>query len=263
MPRIQGRRCPGRSPPSTSASALLTRRPSRAARERAGRRGGRIAVRRPRAPCAPTPLGPEARARWRARLVGAAARDPAGPEAQSTRRSHRGPSARVPLLRGRDPGGRVRRRDGHDLGPRHVRGREVSRGRGDLHPRRRTGPRALRAVRDRRRQLDDPPHGPACRPGARADARRVKPMLAVLSALPRDEERWAFEIKWDGVRAIAYCDGGTASPPEPQPSRHHLPLPGAPRDGAPSSDHARSSSTARWWPSTRRAGRASSDSRAG
>jgi bifunctional non-homologous end joining protein LigD len=37
---------------------------------------------------------------------------------------------------------------------------------------------------------------------------RVKPMLAVLSTLPRDEERWAFEIKWDGVRAIAYCDGG-------------------------------------------------------
>ncbi len=37
---------------------------------------------------------------------------------------------------------------------------------------------------------------------------RVKPMLAVLSSLPRDEERWAFEIKWDGVRAIAYCDGG-------------------------------------------------------
>jgi bifunctional non-homologous end joining protein LigD len=36
----------------------------------------------------------------------------------------------------------------------------------------------------------------------------VQPMLARTGALPRDESGWAFEIKWDGVRAIGYVDGG-------------------------------------------------------
>lgn len=35
----------------------------------------------------------------------------------------------------------------------------------------------------------------------------VKPMLATAGPLPeRDEDRWAFEMKWDGVRAVAYVD---------------------------------------------------------
>src|SRR5215203_4049276 len=34
------------------------------------------------------------------------------------------------------------------------------------------------------------------------------PMLARLSTLPRDDGRWAVEVKWDGVRAIAYCQPG-------------------------------------------------------
>src|SRR3954447_1424760 len=34
------------------------------------------------------------------------------------------------------------------------------------------------------------------------------PMLAKLSKLPKDDEGWAYEIKWDGVRAIAYCQPG-------------------------------------------------------
>jgi bifunctional non-homologous end joining protein LigD len=38
--------------------------------------------------------------------------------------------------------------------------------------------------------------------------RHVKPMLAVLSTLPGEEDGWAYEIKWDGVRAIAYCETG-------------------------------------------------------
>jgi bifunctional non-homologous end joining protein LigD len=43
-----------------------------------------------------------------------------------------------------------------------------------------------------------------------ADAQRepipqsIKPMLASSGSLPSGEERWAYEIKWDGVRAIAY-----------------------------------------------------------
>jgi bifunctional non-homologous end joining protein LigD len=36
----------------------------------------------------------------------------------------------------------------------------------------------------------------------------VAPMLARLGTLPRDEEGWAFEVKWDGVRAAAFCDAG-------------------------------------------------------
>jgi bifunctional non-homologous end joining protein LigD len=33
----------------------------------------------------------------------------------------------------------------------------------------------------------------------------VMPMLAKLSTLPADESHWAFEVKWDGIRAIARC----------------------------------------------------------
>src|SRR5678816_4952933 len=35
----------------------------------------------------------------------------------------------------------------------------------------------------------------------------LSPMLAVSSDLPADDGRWAFEFKWDGVRAICYWDG--------------------------------------------------------
>jgi bifunctional non-homologous end joining protein LigD len=38
----------------------------------------------------------------------------------------------------------------------------------------------------------------------------IKPMAAVLSTdLPGDDENWAYEIKWDGIRAIAYCETGS------------------------------------------------------
>jgi len=36
----------------------------------------------------------------------------------------------------------------------------------------------------------------------------VVPMLARLDELPAKEEGWAAEVKWDGVRAIAYCRPG-------------------------------------------------------
>jgi bifunctional non-homologous end joining protein LigD len=36
----------------------------------------------------------------------------------------------------------------------------------------------------------------------------VVPMLARLSKLPHDDSGWAVEVKWDGVRAIAYCRPG-------------------------------------------------------
>jgi len=36
----------------------------------------------------------------------------------------------------------------------------------------------------------------------------VVPMLARLSILPKDDSDWAVEVKWDGVRALAYCQPG-------------------------------------------------------
>jgi len=36
----------------------------------------------------------------------------------------------------------------------------------------------------------------------------VVPMLARLSTLPRDDANWGVEVKWDGVRALAYCQPG-------------------------------------------------------
>jgi bifunctional non-homologous end joining protein LigD len=36
----------------------------------------------------------------------------------------------------------------------------------------------------------------------------VVPMLARLSTLPQDDSGWGVEVKWDGIRAIAYCKPG-------------------------------------------------------
>ena len=37
---------------------------------------------------------------------------------------------------------------------------------------------------------------------------RIAPMLARTGTLPPDDGRWAYEVKWDGVRAIGYAVGG-------------------------------------------------------
>jgi bifunctional non-homologous end joining protein LigD len=37
---------------------------------------------------------------------------------------------------------------------------------------------------------------------------RIEPMKATLAKLPSDDGGWGYEIKWDGVRAIAYCEPG-------------------------------------------------------
>jgi bifunctional non-homologous end joining protein LigD len=36
----------------------------------------------------------------------------------------------------------------------------------------------------------------------------IKPMLAVQGSLPEDGDTWAYEVKWDGARAIVYSEGG-------------------------------------------------------
>ncbi|HEY2435533.1 MAG TPA: DNA ligase D, partial [Solirubrobacteraceae bacterium] len=51
----------------------------------------------------------------------------------------------------------------------------------------------------------DPPEDP----GREPMPSRILPMMARSSAvLPRDQKQWAFEVKWDGVRAIAYAQPG-------------------------------------------------------
>ena len=36
----------------------------------------------------------------------------------------------------------------------------------------------------------------------------VAPMKATLSTLPGDDDAWAYEIKWDGYRTLAFVDDG-------------------------------------------------------
>jgi bifunctional non-homologous end joining protein LigD len=50
----------------------------------------------------------------------------------------------------------------------------------------------------------DPPEDPEREPMPE----ELAPMLARTGPLPPDDGHWAFEIKWDGVRAIAFVQGG-------------------------------------------------------
>ncbi|HVE74496.1 MAG TPA: hypothetical protein VNA30_05320, partial [Mycobacteriales bacterium] len=38
--------------------------------------------------------------------------------------------------------------------------------------------------------------------------RDLRPMLATTAALPTDDAAWAYEVKWDGVRALVAVEGG-------------------------------------------------------
>jgi bifunctional non-homologous end joining protein LigD len=51
-------------------------------------------------------------------------------------------------------------------------------------------------------RMDGPPAGWSPLP------KDLTPMLAVAGSMPREEDRWAFEVKWDGVRALIWVDGG-------------------------------------------------------
>ena len=132
---------------------------------------------------------------------------------------------------GRDPGRPLRRREDDHLGPRHLRDGEVERPRGDGRPPRRAGPGPLRAVPDQGQPVDDPPDGSARGSRPPADARQGwRPMLATpATIIPKDEANWSFEVKWDGIRALASISGGRIQPRGPQRQRRHPPLPGAAR----------------------------------
>ena len=49
---------------------------------------------------------------------------------------------------------------------------------------------------------------PPADPDREAMPERILPMLAGSGELPAREEKWSFEVKWDGVRAIAYVKPG-------------------------------------------------------
>src|ERR671926_571349 len=50
----------------------------------------------------------------------------------------------------------------------------------------------------------DPPEDPEREPMPES----VAPMLARTGSLPAEDGRWAYELKWDGVRVIAFVEGG-------------------------------------------------------
>src|SRR5439155_14883882 len=45
-------------------------------------------------------------------------------------------------------------------------------------------------------------------PGEEPMPEHIVPMLARLSELPKRDDDRAFEVKWDGVRTVAYCEAG-------------------------------------------------------
>ena len=49
---------------------------------------------------------------------------------------------------------------------------------------------------------------PPAEPGYQPMPDRLEPMLARSGALPRDEAKWGFEVKWDGIRTVAFLDHG-------------------------------------------------------
>jgi len=64
------------------------------------------------------------------------------------------------------------------------------------------------------RETDDPAPATRAKPAARSGGKPPSPMLATLGSTTDgsfdDESEWAFEMKWDGVRAIAEVRGGSS-----------------------------------------------------
>jgi bifunctional non-homologous end joining protein LigD len=79
-----------------------------------------------------------------------------------------------------------------------------------LHGERVEGRYALFAIDDAEEPKDWMIHrmDPPSEPGREEMPSRIVPMLARAGPLPGDDEHWAHEIKWDGVRAIAYSRPG-------------------------------------------------------
>ena len=85
----------------------------------------------------------------------------------------------------------------------------------------------------------DPPEDPGYEPMPD----RLEPMLARSGKLPRDEQDYGFEVKWDGIRTLLFSDHGHIDAAGPQLLRLHPALPGGararPRAGGPPADPRR------------------------
>ena len=109
--------------------------------------------------------------------------------------------------------------------------------------------------------LDDPPHGPAGRPGRGSRCRRTWSRCSRSSAtLPRGRARLRLRDQVGRHPRDRLLRARAVPDREPQPERHHRAVPGAAPPRAASSARATRSSTARSSRSTSRAGRASSGS---
>ncbi|MGA2474006.1 MAG: non-homologous end-joining DNA ligase [Acidimicrobiales bacterium] len=73
-----------------------------------------------------------------------------------------------------------------------------------LHGSKATGGFVLFQTKDRNWMIHR--HGPSTRTDPIPTS--MKPMLATAGPLPDDSTPWAFEIKWDGIRAILFVEGG-------------------------------------------------------
>jgi bifunctional non-homologous end joining protein LigD len=73
-----------------------------------------------------------------------------------------------------------------------------------LHGSRASGSFVLFQTKDRNWMIHR--HGPSTRTDPFPTS--LKPMLAVSGRLPEDDSQWALEIKWDGIRAILFVEGG-------------------------------------------------------
>jgi bifunctional non-homologous end joining protein LigD len=49
---------------------------------------------------------------------------------------------------------------------------------------------------------------PPADPGYEPMPDQLRPMLARTGGLPEDDERWAYEVKWDGIRVVLFTDAG-------------------------------------------------------
>ena len=176
----------------------------------AGGRGPTAALRRPGAPRPPAALGSAPRARRRARLLGGAARaSRPGPERNHLAVRTEDHPLEYLEFHGEIPAGQ------YGAGTMTIWDRgtyETHKFRDDevmvtFHGERVRGKYVLFRTRgdDWMIHRMDPPEDPDRVPMPE----RLEPMLARTGPLPADDGRWAYEIKWDGVRAIAFVQGGT------------------------------------------------------
>ena len=105
-------------------------------------------------------------------------------------------------LRGGDPAGAVRGRLDDDLGFRPVRDAEVGEGRGQGQAARATGYGGYTLFQTGGKQWMMHRERQPLPPG-------LRPMLATSwRTPPPDDGKWALEMKWDGVRALAFVERG-------------------------------------------------------